>query len=114
MELCANTVALSRYLRTVDQEERRLTAIEDRAAALLLTDYSPTRTDMVMESLQETSAAVADAIAIHLGHVAHKRCAMEKAMHYEMIGRLVAGMIDGYCANLATKAAENEIDNEAA
>jgi len=111
MTTCANTVALNRYLRTVDQEERRLTAIEDRAASLLLTDYSTTKTDNVMEALQEVSEPVADAIAIHLGHVAHKRCAMEKGSHYEMIGRLVAGMIDGYWARHATQEAERQIDD---
>lgn len=111
MQPCANTIALRSHFRTVTQEERRLTAIEDRAASLLLTEFADSRTDNVMEAMHETSAAVADAIAIHMGHIGHKRCAVEKARHYEMIGRLIAGSISGYCAREAAKAAEREVEN---
>lgn len=111
MELCANESALRVYLRTIDQEERRLTAIENRAAALMLTDCSDSRTDMVLEAMQEASEATADCIAIHIGDINHKRCAVEKSRHYEMIGRLVAGMVAGYCAKEAKRIAEDEIND---
>jgi hypothetical protein len=107
--LCANTAALRSHFRTVSEEERRLTAIEDLAASLMLTEFANSRTDMVLEAMQEVSEPVADAIAIHMGHLGHKRCALEKARHYEMIGRLIAGMIDGYCARLADKQAREQI-----
>lgn len=113
MELCANTSALRSYMRTVDQEERRLTAIENQTARLLLTEYSNSRTDVVMSALREMNGATCDAIAIHMGHIGHKRCAIEKSRHYEMIGRLIAGSIDAYCASEAHKAAEDEINNVA-
>ena len=110
MELCANTQYLSAYMRTVDQEERRLNAIENRAAHLMMTDCSDSKTDNVLEAMQEANEATADCIAIHIGHISHKRCAVEKARHYEQIGRLLAGMIAGYCAGEAKRIAENEIN----
>jgi hypothetical protein len=112
MELCANTQYLSAYMRTVDQEERRINAIENRAAHLMMTDCNDSKTDMVLEALAWANEATADCIAIHIGHISHKRCAVEKSRHYEQIGRLVAGMIAGYCAKEAQRIAENEI-NEA-
>jgi len=111
MNDCANTAALNTYMRTVDQEERRLNAIEARAAHYLLTDCSDSRTGMVLESMQEANEATADCIAIHIGHIGRKICAVDKARHYEMIGRLLAGMIAGYCAKEAKRIAENEINN---
>jgi hypothetical protein len=111
LNLCANESALRIHLRTVDEEERRLTAIENRAAHYLLTDCSDSRTDMVMEALQEANEATADCIAIHIGHIGNKRCAVEKSRHYEQIGRLLAGMIAGYCAKEAQRIAEDEINN---
>jgi len=108
--ICANESALNIYMRTVGQEERRLTSIENRAADLLLSECSPSRTDLVRCALDSLSAAVADAIAIHVGHIEHKRCASEKAHHYQMIGRLIAGSIDNYCATASFKQAEDEIN----
>jgi hypothetical protein len=102
--------ALLHAFRSVTEEERRLAAIDNMTAQLLLTEYSDSRTDMVLDAIHETSEAVADAIAIHMGHLGHKRCAVEKARHYEMIGRLVAGVIDGYCTREAKQAAEKVVD----
>lgn len=109
---CANETALLFHLRTVDQEERHLNAVENQAAKLLLTDYSDSKTEMVIEAMPEMSEAVADCIAIHMGHIANKHCAVDKARHYECIGRLVAGSITNYCAAEARKQAERDIDNE--
>lgn len=97
-------------LRTVAQEERRLTEVENLAAALMLAQCSNSRTAMVAGALHSVSVAVADCIAIHMGHISHKRCAVDKARHYEMIGRMVAGAIDNHCARTATRIAEQAID----
>jgi hypothetical protein len=110
-QLCANESALLIHLRTVDQEERHLNAVENQAARLLLADYSDSRTDMVLEALHEISDPVADGIAIHMGHISNKHCVVDKARHYEYIGRLVAGSITNYCAAEARKQAERDIDN---
>ena len=110
LNLCANESALRIHLRTVDEEERRLTAIDNRAAHYLLTDCSDSRTDNVLEAMQEANEATSDCIAIHIGHIGNKCCAVEKARHYEQIGRLLAGMIAGYCAGEAKRIAENEIN----
>ena len=107
---CANESALRSYLRTVDEEERRLTAIENRAASLMLGELSPSRTDVVLSAMQEISEAVCDAIAIHLGHIGHKRCAIERQMHYGQIGRLIAGSVDGWAAREATRQATKSVD----
>jgi urocanate hydratase len=108
---CANESALRIHLRTVDQEDRRITAIENRAAQLLLSEYSDSRTDNVQEAMGEMSESIADCIAIHIGYIGNKRCSAEKAMHYEAIGRMVAGMISAYCEAEAKRQAENEINN---
>lgn len=110
MNLCANESALRSYLRTVDQEERRVTAIENRASQLMLTDCSDSKTDMALEALQEISEAVCDAIAVHQGHIGHKCCAVEKARHFEFIGRLVSAHLQRYCAKEATRIATHEIN----
>jgi hypothetical protein len=106
---CANESALRIHLRTVDQEERRLTAIENRAASLMLGELSPNRTAVVLSALQDINEAVCDAIAIHLGHISHKHCAIDRQMHYSQIGRLIAGAADNWAAREATRRAENEI-----
>lgn len=107
---CANESALRIHLRTVDQEDRRLTAIENRAASLMLSDVSPSKTDVVLSAMQDISEAVCDAIAIHLGHVNHKHCAIDRQTHYSQIGRLIAGSIDGWAAREATRQATNAVD----
>jgi hypothetical protein len=113
MNDCANTAALETYLRNLGKDERRLDAISARSAHLMATDCSPSRTGMVLEAAHEMSETVADRIAIELGHIANKRCATDKASHYEMIGRLFAGFLENYCAKEAGRIAEDEINNAA-
>lgn len=107
--LCANEAALRRYMRTVDQEERRLTAIENRAADLLLTEYSPAA--MAGEALGELNPATMDGIELHIAALGRRMDAIEKARHYEFIGRLIAGAVDNYAAGEARKQAEREVEN---
>ena len=111
MNDCANTAALNAYLRTVDEEERRLDAIESRAAHYLLTDCSDSRTDMVLEAMQEADETTADCIAINMANIANASSEMEKSIGYTVIGRLLAGMISGYCAYQAKRIAEYQINN---
>jgi len=111
MNDCANTSALNAYLRTVDEEERRLDAIEARAANYLATDCSDSRTDMVLEAIQEADETTADCIAINMANIANARSEMEKSICYTVIGRLLAAMISGYCGYQAKRIAEGEINN---
>ena len=111
MEHCANESALRVYLRTIGQEESRINAIEERTNSLLMTDCSDSKTDMVLEALAEVSEGVADCIAIHIASIGNKRCAGERAGHYEAIGRMVAGAVASYCETEAKRIAENEIND---
>ena len=108
---CANTAALNSYMRTVDEEERRLDAIEARAAHYMATDCSDSRTDMVLEAMQEADETTADCIAINMANIANARSEMEKSIGYTTIGRLLAAMISGYCGYQAKRIAEDEINN---
>ena len=109
MELCANTEALNAYMRTVDREEKRLDAIDRRKAQLLSGDCSPSNAGAVLDALAEIPHAVADDIAINIGHLGST---MSLVGYYSVIGQLVTDHIEQYCDKEAQRIAENEI-NEA-
>ena len=113
MNDCANTSALNAYLRTVDEEERRLDAIEARASHYLATDCSDSRTAMVLEAMHEADETTAELIADYMGSISDTNSEMEKMHDYAIIGRLLAAMISGYCAYQAKRIAENDINNAA-
>ena len=108
MDRCANTEYLNAYMRIVDQEERRIVAIERRKAQLLSGDCSPSNTGAVLEALAEIPHSVADEIAINIGHLGST---MALAGYYCVIGKTITDYINEYCEKEAQRIAENEINN---
>lgn len=111
MERCANTEYLNAHMRTVDREEKRLDAIDQRKAQLLSGDCSPSNTGAVLEALYEIPQSFADQIAINIGHIGCIPNPQLTAVYHAVIGRLVCDFIEQYCEKEAQRIAENEINN---
>lgn len=109
--LCANESALRVYLRTVDQEERRIDLIEKRTEALMLDGY--TVADVVGDLIPEFSPATQDTASILISQIA-----IEEGTRPEVadrlriqLSKLIERGFDGYRRKLAKAQAEDQIDN---
>lgn len=107
MERCANTEYLNAFMREIDEQERRLYAIEKRAEQLLFTECSEMNPAFVLESIQETNEFIAECIAHNLQRIASGE---DPRYEYEQIGSILHGSISRYCTTLAWQIAEREID----
>jgi len=112
MEVCANESALRVHLRTIEQEERRLDAIDQRTSALMDTDYSIP--EIVGDLFPEFNSAAVDGIALLMcsinAEIKANRPAVADRVRVQL-SRLIEGMTDNYRAKLARKKAEEEINN---
>lgn len=112
MELCANTSYLRQHMRTVDDEIRRLDAIDRRTSALMDTDYSIQ--EIVGDVFPEFNAAAIDGIALLMcsinAEIRDHRPAVADRVRIQL-SRLIEGMTDNYRAKLAKAKAEDEINN---
>ena len=107
MKRCANTEYLNAFMRDIDEQERRLSAIENRAERLLFTECSEMNPAIVFEAIQETSELIAECIAHNLQWIASGE---DPRYEYEKIGRILHESISRYCTALARQIAEREID----
>lgn len=111
MTLCANTEYLRQHMRTVDQEERRLDAIEARTSVLMCTDFSVS--EVVGDLFPEFNASVIESIGVLMRMIdedvkAHRPAAADQPRI--QLSRLIEGMTDNYRARLAKAKAEDEIN----
>lgn len=111
MERCANTEYLRAYMRTVDQEEKRLDAIDKRKAQLLESDFSSSSEWSVLEALHEIPQSVGEQIALNMAHVNCIPNEEMKPVFYAVIGRIVADYISQFCDTEAQVIAERDVDN---
>lgn len=111
MERCANTEYLSAYMRTVDQEEKRLDAIDKRKDQLLEADLSSYSTGAVLEASHEMPQSVGEHIALNMVYVNFLTKEEMKSAFYAVIGRIVADYISQYCDKEAQGIAERDVDN---
>lgn len=110
MERCANAEALNAYMRTADQEERRLDAIERRKERMLQDEYAA-YPGLVLEALAEAPENVGVEIFMHMDAASKEKSASIKSAYFEYIGRAVVRQVDYYREQLALRAAQNEINN---
>ena len=111
MDRCANTEYLNAYMRTVDQEEKRLDAIDRRKAQLLESDFSSSSAWAALEALHEIPESIGEQISLNMAHV---NCAPNeemKSVFYAVIGRIVADYISQFCEKEAQAIAERDVDN---
>lgn len=112
MELCANTSYLRQHMRTVDDEIRRLDAIDRRTSALMETDYAIP--EIVGDVFPEFSAAAIEAIGVLMrninAEIAANRPDVADRLRVQL-SRLIEDMTDNYRAKLAKTKAEDEINN---
>ena len=111
MDRCANTEYLNAYMRTVDQEEKRLDAIDRRKAQLLESDFSSSSELSVLEALHETPESIGEQIALNMSHVNCIPNEEMKSVFYAVIGRIVADYISQFCDKEAQAIAERDIDD---
>jgi len=111
--LCSMTAEVRRHLRTVDQEERRLNAIERNAALLMLPEggYCPFDPDNLREALGELDGEQLAVIASHVGKALNTKFSEDKDAHYQLIGLHIAGYLTAYWTKYAIRQAEGEIDD---
>lgn len=112
VELCANTSYLRQHMRTVDDEIRRLDAIDRRTSALIDTDYSIQ--EIVGDVFPEFNAATIDAISVLMCNINAEIKAQRPAVADRLrvqLSRLIEDMTDNYRAKLAKAKAEEEINN---
>lgn len=112
MELCANTSYLRQHLRTVDDEIRRLDAIDKRTSELMSADYSIP--EIVGDVFPEFSAAAIEDIGVLMCNINAEIKAQRPAVADRLrvqLSRLIEGMADNYRAKLAKAKAEDEINN---